>query len=510
MRLLVALVAASLPLVQCATCDCSSDCTTFAQQDEFPTRCLTFVEMGCREHCLIAPRKAERGRPAIKQSSTQLMRRRRRKLTTTSSCSCAAIGRRLETVETVVGDTGVMEWLGRRLFGAPARGATCVCSPPPPMPPAPPPHPPPTVVLNIKLWGGAGHGSADAAICGGAGGFVTAQIAVPPGTTLGVIVGGGGRAVNAQGGNHGGTQSSRPIDPYSSSTTSDTSISGGGGMSALMLGTAFYTDMRELVDSTTAFDNVTSVAAQMLVVAGGGGGSGLWFRGGSGGAELAEEGSLGTICGDTPYTPSTNSNGGGAGSQTAGGDSYTSSVGNLVDADQLYQRRAGGQLLKGGEGMEGGNGWSGGTCSMAGAGGWPNGGGGFHGCGNGGGGGGGYYGGGGGSNGGNLGNSGGGGGGSSYPMANLTNARPEVASVVHASFASSGSSPPGVSDPDYAAALIGTFPSFSPAPEVARGGDGSTGIGRDGGPGLVVIEVAGGGAKTVFEYSGSVQSYTVA
>ena len=255
----------------------------------------------------------------------------------------------------------------------------------------------------------------------------------------------------------------------------------------------------------------------MLVVAGGGGGVGGGYRGGSAGGEVGEEGSLGNECGDNDQTTSSNNNGGGAGTQTSGGDSYTQDPGSLTcGASCLYQRRAVGDLLMGGNGMDAGGGWSGphytGMCYMSGAGGWPNGGGGFHGCGNGGGGGGGWYGGGGGSYASSgLGNSGGGGGGSSFPTNDMANANPAVQmhSVYNPAFPMSGDAVNGESDPDYNAASIGTFPSLNYA-RVAHGGKTHTGSTSnvDGGPGLVVIEAEGVG-KTVFTYTGTVQAYTV-
>lgn len=254
--------------------------------------------------------------------------------------------------------------------------------------------------ITVRAWG-AGGGSngaldsqADRAF-GGPGGFVKATLAVTPGETLTVKVGGGGKK-----------------------GTSARMSGGGGGRS-------------ELLRSTTP-----------LVIAGAGGGSGGYGSsatsnwGGKGGGTTGGTGGDGTAGGG--------SNGGAGGTQSAGGAQGTP----ITSGTWLAGPTASG-LKQGGDSSYDSNG--GGTI-RTGSGGWPNGGRGAAREESGGGGGDGYYGGGGGGGTGTWGN--GGGGGSSYTDPAATS----VTHAQGTNTSGSGTTAPGTAETGYVAGVaLGGF-----------------------------------------------------
>ncbi|MEM0997664.1 MAG: HYR domain-containing protein [Bacteroidota bacterium] len=158
--------------------------------------------------------------------------------------------------------------------------------------------------VNIQAWGGQGRTNSGNNIAGGRGGYATGNLAVTPGNTLYIYVGGGGGINTAGAYNGGGNAGAEPCS----------TARGGGGGGA--------TDIRL---------NGTSLNARRLVAGGGGGaggnrvqgcgrgsgggGGGGWYGGGGGAA--------------WPYTSTTLP---GGGSQTSGGNAGISSW-NLAGND---------------------------------------------------------------------------------------------------------------------------------------------------------------------------------
>ncbi len=173
--------------------------------------------------------------------------------------------------------------------------------------------------LLVKLWGAGGG------LLGGAGGFSSGEIAVTPGETLTILVGGGGApnfSLIAPGGFGGGG------DGYGDGTRLGIA-GGGGGRSAIILSGT------ELID------------------AGGGGGGFLipgsvsCFGGGGGGTA-----GLGSTCG------------GGGGTQSAGGAPNSSIFPDFVQSGSAFQGGAAWDVVfpgpNGGQGPSGGGGGGGG------------------------------------------------------------------------------------------------------------------------------------------------------
>lgn len=149
--------------------------------------------------------------------------------------------------------------------------------------------------LRVVANGAPGASAPRGGAAGGLGGRVAADVAVPGGSTLYVLVGGAGSGGSGgfNGGGNGGGVTYEQCDQWGCSYT-PTGGAGGGGAS----------DVRAL-SAATAF----SLESRLLVAGGGGGGGGGFFGGGTGGA-AGQAGAAGSFVGDGP---------GGAGTATEPG-----------------------------------------------------------------------------------------------------------------------------------------------------------------------------------------------
>lgn len=190
---------------------------------------------------------------------------------------------------------------------------------------------------TVQLWGAGGGGSDGSSGSGGSpgggGGYITGNIALTPGNTLYVYVGGGGVASSSTSGGAGGTNGGGT----GGVGYSQLSGSGGGGCSAISTSGGTWSS--------------SSLNANILIVAAGGGGGASTDNGGSGGAGGGTFGSTGVsalVGGAGGGSGASQSSGGSGGSAGAGAGSGGGGVGTA------YQGGTGGTGTVNGEGGGGG------------------------------------------------------------------------------------------------------------------------------------------------------------